>query len=170
MFLSGHDYTLKYRPGGQIPHIDGLSRLSLPTSEFQVECPQPEVFMLHGCYPRVLSAHTGAAATSRDPCLPRLRAAGQRPPFGQLWKPYEARFQEMSVQSDCILLGSRVVVPTSLQAYVLQFLHESHQGVSKMSAVAQSYVSGQHCMRASRRQWRHPVPVKNIIEHQDRYQ
>lgn len=142
LFLSGYDYTLKYRPGGQIPHADGLSRLPLPTSEFRVECP-PEVFMLQGCYPRVLSAHAVAAATSRDPCLSQLRASlwtGQGLPCGQPWKPYEARFDEMSVQSDCILLGSRVVVPTSLQAEVIQLLHESHPGVSKMKAVARSHV------------------------------
>lgn len=74
LFLSGYDYTLKYRPGGQIPRADGLIRLPLPTSEVQVECP-PEVSMLQGCYPRVLSAQAVAAATSRDPYLSQLRAA-----------------------------------------------------------------------------------------------
>lgn len=47
---------------------------------------------------------------------------------------------EMSVQSDCIFLGSRVVIPQSLQKEVLQLLHESHLGVSKMKAVARSHV------------------------------
>ncbi|KAK8785283.1 hypothetical protein V5799_008352, partial [Amblyomma americanum] len=46
----------------------------------------------------------------------------------------------MSVQENCILLGSRVVIPSTLQPQVLRLLHEGHPGISKMKAVARSHV------------------------------
>nr|XP_037283944.1 uncharacterized protein K02A2.6-like [Rhipicephalus microplus] len=46
----------------------------------------------------------------------------------------------MSVQGNCLLWGNRVIIPKSLQKEVLQLLHESHPGLSKMKAVAHSHV------------------------------
>ena len=44
------------------------------------------------------------------------------------------------MEADCLLLGSRVVVPSALHEAVLRELHESHQGVSRMKALARSHV------------------------------
>nr|XP_037272788.1 uncharacterized protein K02A2.6-like [Rhipicephalus microplus] len=142
LLLSGYTYDLKYRPGSQIAHADGLSRLPLPTAEFVVDCPA-EVFMLEGVYPGVLSSNAVAAATSRDPVLSQVRAAlwsGCQINLGSEGRPYDTRFHEMSVQGNCLLWGNRVIVPKSLQKEVLQLLHESHPGLSKMKAVARSHV------------------------------
>lgn len=142
LLLSGYSYDLKYRPGSQIAHADGLSRLPLPTAEFVVDCPA-EVLMLEGVYPGVLSSNAVAAATSRDPVLSQVRAAlwsGCQINLGSEGRPYETRFHEMSVQGNCLLWGNRVIVPKSLQKEVLQLLHESHPGLSKMKAVARSHV------------------------------
>ena len=44
------------------------------------------------------------------------------------------------MEGDCLLLGTRVMIPPSLREKVLQELHEGHQGISKMKALSHSYV------------------------------
>ena len=46
----------------------------------------------------------------------------------------------MCIEQGCVLWGTRVIVPKSLQSTVLQELHETHPGVSRMKAIARSYV------------------------------
>ena len=40
------------------------------------------------------------------------------------------------MEADCLLQGTRVVIPPSLREKVLQELHEEHQGISKMKALS----------------------------------
>ena len=46
----------------------------------------------------------------------------------------------LTTQQGCILWGTRVVVPSSLQEKVLQELHDTHPGMSEMKALARSYI------------------------------
>ncbi|XP_011859295.1 PREDICTED: uncharacterized protein K02A2.6-like [Vollenhovia emeryi] len=64
------------------------------------------------------------------------------PSFNQLTaaeKKYHEIRLELSVEKDCILRGSRVVVPSSLREAVLKELYESHFGIVKMKSIARSY-------------------------------
>ena len=56
------------------------------------------------------------------------------------FKPYEGRKSELSVHDGYILWGSRVVVPSSGRAKILQELHEGHPGVNRMKALTRSFV------------------------------
>ena len=42
----------------------------------------------------------------------------------------------LSIESGCLLSGSRVVVPPKLRSRVEDELHESHQGIAKMKSLA----------------------------------
>ncbi|XP_064477638.1 uncharacterized protein K02A2.6-like [Ornithodoros turicata] len=140
--LSSYRYELVCRQGSRIAHADGLSRLPLPTEALPVERPA-EVFLLEGVYPTVLSAKVVAQATSRDVIVSNVRhilLSGGKLPDVTDYRPYQRRFDQLSVQDDCILLGNRVVIPQELRAKVLDLLHESHPGVTKMKAVARSHV------------------------------
>ncbi|XP_037560890.1 uncharacterized protein K02A2.6-like [Dermacentor silvarum] len=141
LMLGAYNYKLMYRPGASITNVEGLSRLPLPVYAQPVERPA-EVFMLEAAYPRVLRSTVVAEATSKDSTLAKLRDA--------LWSGAELRDPEfrfyadrklqMSVQEDCILLGSRVIIPSALQQEVLRLLHEGHPGMTKMKAIARSHV------------------------------
>ena len=48
------------------------------------------------------------------------------------------RESELSVENECVLWGSRVIIPTSLQNDVLNTLHDAHLGASKMKSSARS--------------------------------
>jgi len=54
--------------------------------------------------------------------------------------PYYSRRNEISVHQGCLVWGLRVVVPKVLKERILKELHEGHQGVVKMKALARSYV------------------------------
>ena len=54
--------------------------------------------------------------------------------------PFKTRQDELSTRHGCLLWGARVIVPPSLEEKVLQELHDTHPGISRMKALAQSYV------------------------------
>ena len=47
---------------------------------------------------------------------------------------------ELSTQDNCLLWGSRVIVPPKLRDRVLQELHNSHPGSSRMKSLARQYI------------------------------
>ena len=54
--------------------------------------------------------------------------------------PFKTRQDELSTRHGCLLWGARVIVPPSFQEKVLQELHDTHPGISRMKALARSYV------------------------------
>ena len=54
--------------------------------------------------------------------------------------PYYKRQHEMSVESDCISWGSRVILPTSLRKSILNELHECNPGIIRMKNFARNYL------------------------------
>ena len=54
--------------------------------------------------------------------------------------PFKNKKDELTLEQGCLLCGTRVVIPTSLQKEVLKELHETHPGITEMKALARSYV------------------------------
>ena len=55
-------------------------------------------------------------------------------------KPYWNRRLELSLEDDCIMWGSRVVISKKFQKRVLQELHEVHFGIARTKAIARGYM------------------------------
>ena len=55
-------------------------------------------------------------------------------------KPFYHRRNELTVEGNCLLWGTRVVVPMKLQGTVLQELHRDHTGMERTKSIARSYV------------------------------
>ena len=53
---------------------------------------------------------------------------------------YVARKLELTPQDDCVLWGTRVVIPKKLLAAILEELHKVHAGICRIKALARSYV------------------------------
>ena len=68
--------------------------------------------------------------------LKKLKDAGLRLNF----HPYYSKRSELSVFDGCILRASRVIVPPPGRDQVLQELHETHSGVTKMKSLARAYI------------------------------
>ena len=55
-------------------------------------------------------------------------------------RPFFNRRIEITVEEECVLWGTRVIVPVDLQPKIMSLLHETHAGMVKMKAPARSYV------------------------------
>ncbi|VDO37172.1 unnamed protein product [Haemonchus placei] len=75
---------------------------------------------------------------------------------------------DLSTQQGCLLFGSRIIIPRSLQPQSLKILHEGHPGINRMESLARSYV---FCTRINEdlENWFAPVPiVKKPPSHQSK--
>ena len=61
-------------------------------------------------------------------------------PLQTMYQPYSRRRTELSVEGDCLMWGTRVIVPGKCREKVLAELHVGHSGMTRMKALARSYV------------------------------
>ncbi|KAG8172437.1 hypothetical protein JTE90_019371, partial [Oedothorax gibbosus] len=130
--LQAYDYELEYRKGKDIANADALSRLPVSTPEFDV--PQPaDILLLESDTQFQVDSKLLAVSTKRDPVLSRtaLWVSNGWPDHSpdERFQPYFKRRHELSIHQDCLLWGSRVIVPEKLQDEVLSLLHAGHPGI-----------------------------------------
>ena len=83
-----------------------------------------------------------AAATEKDPQLSqvlRYTQPGRSAEVPEVLSPYWIRKSEVTIKQDCLLWGTRVVIPQKWQKAVLSELHRDHPGIVCMKEVARSY-------------------------------
>jgi len=139
LLLSAHQYTIVHRRSEQIAHADYLSRF--PTQNY--EPVESEIYWVNQVPDDLLSATDVANTTLQDPVLKKVLEKvmhGWPETCEEELKPFKKIFLELSVENNCILWGSRVIIPGALQPKVLDILHETHPGGSRMKNLARSYV------------------------------
>ncbi|XP_037943047.1 uncharacterized protein K02A2.6-like [Teleopsis dalmanni] len=124
--LGASQYEIKFREGKHHQNGDALSRL--PLNDVKLQIPEiPEILYCNEVEEQFLiTAKDIAQATRRDPVLSKF-------------KPFVNKIQELSVNAQCLLGGGRVIIPAIQRPRILEMLHEVHQGMSAMKAVARSY-------------------------------
>ncbi|XP_049522408.1 uncharacterized protein K02A2.6-like [Dermacentor silvarum] len=131
-------------------NADCLSRLPAPLTRQETEVPGDILLLEAVEYPPV-SAREVAAYTSSDPQLSQVKKwileGWPRERVAPEYSAYEVRQNELSVHRDCVLWGSRVLIPEALQKEVLSLMHANHPGVTAMKAIARSYVWWPHMDR-----------------------
>lgn len=142
--LTSHSYEIKYKPGAELGNADSLSRWPLPVPD-QPEQPIGEVLIMAETpedFPHTVEEV--ASETKRDRLLTQVVHYVQRGWPAKVTdkelRPYWLNRSELSLQEDCLLLGCRVVVPTTLRPAVLRMLHKTHTGMVQTKAIARSYV------------------------------
>ena len=146
--LGSYRYHIQYKAGKLQANVDALSRLPLEEPAMGEEPTQEESVLMmevleRGSFP--VSSDTVRKQTTRDPVLARVKNmvvhgnwdAAER---SEDVRPYASRKWELSVQGDCVLWGSRVVIPKACREAVLEMLHEAHPGIDRMKALARSVV------------------------------
>ena len=144
--IQKYDVEIKYIPGKDIPLADALPRISL--------CPGDTIDGLDVSV-HELHLHLNASPTrinqikretAKDEVLLSLRAVitqgwpdtrSECPPHLHAYWNYR---DELTVADGIILKGTRILVPKSLQADVLQQLHYAHQGAEKCKLRAKGSV------------------------------
>ena len=142
LLLSAYTYTIKYKPMQHHSNADGFSRLPLSKAASH---PRHELNTYNICQMESLpvTATQLKNATQRDSILSRVlryTKSGWHDSFPDTFKPYYHRRSEISIEENCLLWASRVIVPLSLPEQALQELHHSHFGINHLKAIARSHV------------------------------
>ena len=54
-------------------------------------------------------------------------------------QPYQCQRDELSVHAGCVMLGNQVVIPLAGRNQIIEQLHQSHPGITRMKGVARSF-------------------------------
>ena len=142
LYLAGYSYEIRYRKGASHGNADCLSWLPLDTTNPDY-CDEASLLNIAQLDALSVQATAVERATRSDPLLSKVLHHVQRGWPAQIpaeLHPYWRRREELTTEGDCLLLGTRVVVPAKLQPQVLQELHRGHPGIVRMKSLAKSYV------------------------------
>ena len=141
--LQEYDFKVIYKSGAENP-ADFLSRHP-PESHTTIQNAAEEYvnFVTHAAVPQSMTLKEVAIETQKDWKLCAVRAAIR----SGYWntdsvKDYKQVRHEITIDDkNCILLrGSRIILPTSLQARAVKLAHEGHQGQAKTTALLRECV------------------------------
>ena len=142
--LSAYSYSIRYKAGTTLSNADALSRLPRPVTTTGVRVPEDLVQLIDHLSTTSVKAENVKEWTTKDPLLSQVRRhtllGWPESPLGDDFKPYQSRSSELSVLDGCVLWGSRVIIPPQGRQAVLNELHDTHPGTSRMKALARSYI------------------------------
>ena len=141
--LSAYNYTIQYRPGKQLANADLLSRLPLADTIADPPLPGEMVLLMEALNTSPIIVVNVKTWTNRDPFLSRVKQMilqGWPKDTDAAFQPYIQRSKELTVQNDCVLWGSRVVIPEVGRGTVMTMLHDGHPGMTRMKAIARGVV------------------------------
>ena len=142
--LSAYQYHIRYKPGSEVGNADALSRLPRPVTTTSDCCPGDLTRLINHLASTAISASHIKEWTKRDPILSQVyRSLSSGQPLNNnnpALIPYQLRQSKLSILDGCDLWGCRVVVPPQGHKRVLEELHDTHPGISKMKALARSYI------------------------------
>ena len=150
--LLNYDFSITFQSSTNIGQADALSRL-INTNKSHNDDTVIAAISLETEVDRVLSdavhslpvtAEMIALHTNKDPVLQKvknyLRQGWPMYVMDSDLQQYHRRRDSLSTVNSCLLFGDRVVVPRNLRKCILTQLHDGHQGMNRMKALARSYV------------------------------
>ena len=143
LILSAYDYTIVHKAGRDNQVADALSRLPLPDTPADVPLPGESVLLLQYLQESPIISAQVRVWTNKDSILSQVRNFvynGWPMSVGEELQPYFRRRHELSILDDCILWGSHIIIPPAGQSCVLDELHDTHPGASRIKSLARSYV------------------------------
>lgn len=135
-FLSGFNYDVEYRASAKHANADYLSRFPVEIAK-ETSIDQHCSYQLQQINVLEIQPEVIANETRKDNELKTLLEALQA---GHSVRQYGYADNELTLQDNCILKGTRVVIPKSLHIRVIDELHTGHIGILKMKLLARSYI------------------------------
>ena len=138
LLLGAYDYSIQHRPGSLMGNADALSRLPLPEQPAVVPTLGDVDLLMNQLSDAIVTAAQIATWTRKDPVLSRVRRMilhdWSKSTLDSAFKPYSSCKDELSTVDGC------VVVPPPGRKMILEQLHDTHPGISKMKSLARSYI------------------------------
>lgn len=135
-FLSGFNYSVKFKRGEENANVDCLSRAPVNIQSNSIDAHiNQEVHVIHMESIMEISSITITAAiiakeTELDDELRKIKTAIQK----------ENSDLPYTIDDGVLFKNNRVVIPKKLQGSILQELHATHIGITKMKQLARRYV------------------------------
>ncbi|XP_046612657.1 uncharacterized protein K02A2.6-like [Neodiprion virginianus] len=151
LFFAPFEYTIKHIQGKK-NYADWLSRLPLPkTKDDAKELPisQNTMYTHVNCVKdydfATLDWKAKRKCTREDETLSKvirycMDGWEEKSPIDESLKTFWSERESLTIDQGCVLWGHRVVIPNKLREIVLKELHYSHFGVTRMKALARSFV------------------------------
>lgn len=142
VLLRAYEYKIIYKPGKFHSYADALSRLPIPSQQKEEET-SGRVLMLDHMDDVPLNVSQIRKWTLKDATLSQVYSyvlSGWTEIKDPELMPYYSRRLELSAQDGCVLWGARTVIPPPGRVALLKALHQSHPGMSRMKALARSYM------------------------------
>lgn len=114
LFLSNYTYTLVHQPGRSLGHVDALSKFPVQKVPDKAHASIGNVLLMENLPEVPLKANVVANMTNKDPVLGRVKNflnSGWPNNIEDQFKPYFLKKDELSIYRNCILWGSRVIIP-----------------------------------------------------------
>ena len=139
--LAAYDYELKHKAGVE-NSADGLRRLPLHT-EISSYIPEDIEMIFNVMENSFVNVNDVKRETLTDECLMKVYEfclnGWPDECVQEELRPFKNKKLELSLEDGCILWGTRVVIPKTLQNKVLSIVHDTHIGASKMKSLARSW-------------------------------
>ena len=153
ILLMSYKYTIKYRETKKHSNADMCSRyplkveadegdVALQEDVFSADMEEVvEVFQAKYADKELINHQLVASYSRNDVTISKVIKQVQEGLISPrcLPAPFDQRRDELSVESNCLLWGTRVVIPEKLRPGVLELLHATHPGIVNMKALARMY-------------------------------
>ncbi|XP_054284286.1 uncharacterized protein K02A2.6-like [Macrosteles quadrilineatus] len=139
LILAAYQYELIYRKGSEISNADALSRLPCNYDQKEPE----EINFFSTSYSLPITHKEIGLASKFDPILSKAMdytLHGWPNHVSEELQPFTDKTHQLSVELNCLLWGTRVVIPPTHRKEILNLLHSEHPGESRMKSLARSYV------------------------------
>ena len=144
LLLAAYTYQIEFRSTGHHANANSLSRLPLPAVSQEGAAIEPTLFNISQLESLPVTSTQLRTCIRQDCTLSKvLRCTKEGWPErcnDITLKPYWHRRHEITVEQECVLWGIRAVIPEKLRGKLLEELHRDHPGMSRMKAVARSYM------------------------------
>ena len=143
IYLNQFNYELTYKPGKKIAHADTLSRFPVDEPPNEAPLPSETIHLIKQMEDSPVTFRMIAEETKKDKLLKDVMYFTRTcwpEEVSPTLKAFKDRVLELSIQEGCVMWGQRVVIPETLRRKVMEILHEGHIGITKMKALARSFV------------------------------
>lgn len=135
-FLSGFDYNIEYRNSASNSNADFLSRFPVEkVPEHRMD--QHSAFQQNQLDTLSINRNKIAEETIKDPEYIRLLEMLKK---GHTLRTLGYNDNEITLEDNCLIKGTRVMIPQSLRSKILEEIHLGHLGILKMKILARSFV------------------------------
>ena len=144
LLLGAYQFSIQHIPGKLNVCADCLSRLPVFAKRHPAEKIQAIIEIDYLPVTAKQIAKQSAKDTTIGSALVAVQHGNWPAVVSEDLLPFYRRRTELTVIDGCLLWGRRVVIPQKLRSSLIAELHSNHIGISKMKALARSYIWWPH--------------------------